>query len=327
MDVLEHYVHAVRTFLPRSQQDDIGKELSANIQAQMDDRETKLGRALSEAEQEDLLQQHGHPMIVAGRYQTNQGSLVFGRQLIGPSLFPLYLKVFGFTLGISLALSLLVRIALSASGTPITFEGTITTMALQIFFQFAIVTFIFAMVQHALPTFRWNAHRRSEPHPVVRVTHPIPRQESIAQIVALIVVLFWVWVVFERLSLLIGPASENFQIGSIWQQVVAPTVLIFVVSIAQAVVTLFRPAWMRFRLVVRLGTECGGLLVLVFLLRAGHWVVLVNGHSGNALLTINAYVSYGLWTMVIGFSLAILIDAWKLLYGKQERGALIRAEA
>jgi len=116
MDVLEHYVHAVRTFLPRSQQDDIVKELFANIQAQMDDRETELGRPLSEAEQEDLLRQHGHPMIVAGRYQTNQGRLVFGRQLIGPSLFPLYLKVLCFTLGISLALSLLVRIALSASG-------------------------------------------------------------------------------------------------------------------------------------------------------------------------------------------------------------------
>jgi len=200
-------------------------------------------------------------------------------------------------------------------------------MALQIFFQFAIVTFIFAMVQHALPTFRWNAHHQSEPHPLVRVAHSIPRQESIAQIVALIVVLFWVWVVFERLSLFIGPTSENSQIGPVWQQVVAPTLLIFVVSIAQAVVNLFCPAWARFRLVVRLGTESGVLLVLVSLLRAGHWVVLINGHSGNALGTVNAYVSYALWTMVIGFSLALLIDAWKLVYSEQKRGASIRAEA
>jgi hypothetical protein len=90
MDLLDRYVHAVSSFLPLAQQDDIVTELSANLRAQMDDREAELGRPLSEAEQEAILQQHGHPMIVAGRYQPNQGGLVFGRQLIGATLFPFY---------------------------------------------------------------------------------------------------------------------------------------------------------------------------------------------------------------------------------------------
>lgn len=275
------------------------------------------------------MRQRGHPMLVAGRYQTNQGRLVFGRQLIGPALFPLYLKVLCFTMGLSLALSLLVHIALSVSGNSIPFEGTITTIVLQIVVQFALVTFIFAAVEHILPTLRWNTHRQPERPPVVHMVYPIPRQESIAQIVALLVLLPWVWVVFTRPSLLVGPASAIYQIGPIWQQVVAPILLIFVVGVTQAVVTLFRPEWMRFRLVVRLGMDSAGLLVLIFLLRAGNWVVLAqpNGSGGSALKTINAYVSYGLWITVIGFSLAILIDAWKLIRGEQKRAASMQAEA
>jgi hypothetical protein len=47
MDLLDRYVSAVKTYLPADQQDDIGKELSANIQSEMDDRESALGRPLS----------------------------------------------------------------------------------------------------------------------------------------------------------------------------------------------------------------------------------------------------------------------------------------
>src|SRR5215470_3162713 len=93
MDLVDRYVNAVRTFLPKAQQDDIIKELSGNIRAEMEDREDELGRPLTEDEQEAILQQHGHPMIVAGRYQPNQGSVAFGRQLIGTALFPFYLRV------------------------------------------------------------------------------------------------------------------------------------------------------------------------------------------------------------------------------------------
>src|SRR5713101_1518079 len=97
--LLDRYVSAVRTYLPEDQQDDIVTELSANIQSEMDDREATLGRPLSEAEQEAILQQHGHPMIVAGRYRPNQGSLVFGRQWIGPTLFPFYLRTLQVVMG------------------------------------------------------------------------------------------------------------------------------------------------------------------------------------------------------------------------------------
>ena len=95
MDLVERYVNAVRTFLPKGQQDDITNELSENLKAQIDDRETELGRPLTDAEQEAILRHYGHPMLVAGRYQTNQGSVGFGREFIGMTVSVLHQRCWG----------------------------------------------------------------------------------------------------------------------------------------------------------------------------------------------------------------------------------------
>src|SRR5450432_335024 len=83
MELLDRYLQAVRFWLPRAQQNDIIAELGDDIRSQIEDRESALGRPLNEDEQVALLQQTGHPMRVAGRYQAQQS-------LIGPLLFPLY---------------------------------------------------------------------------------------------------------------------------------------------------------------------------------------------------------------------------------------------
>jgi hypothetical protein len=87
MELLDRYLHAVKKFLPKEQQDDIVAELSDDLRSQMEDREAELGRPLTEAEQEAVLKAHGHPVIVAGRYRQDRRSVAFGRQLIGPVLF------------------------------------------------------------------------------------------------------------------------------------------------------------------------------------------------------------------------------------------------
>src|SRR5215470_9476282 len=92
MDLLDRYLQAVRFWLPRAQQNDIIEELRDDIRSQIEDKETALGRDLSEDELVALLQQAGHPMRVAARYQPQHS-------LIGPALFPLYkfvLKCVGF---------------------------------------------------------------------------------------------------------------------------------------------------------------------------------------------------------------------------------------
>ena len=326
MDLLDRYVKAVNSFLPLEKQDDIVKELSANLQAQMDDREAQLGRPLSEIEQEAILQQHGHPMIVAGHYQINQGTLVFGRQLIGATLFPLYRKALSITLGVSLAICLVILIVLGVSGTPITFESVVNTILLQMVIQFAVVTAIFAAADSYLPRTPWNVQRPPALHPVFRQGQQWqlrPRLESIAEIVAIVVSVWWLWLVFDRPSLLVGSIADTYQLGPIWHQAAPLILLVFSVSLAQAVVTLVRPSWARFRPVLRLVMDIALLGIAVYVLRAGSWVVFVHSTSRNAdvLGSTNHYVSYSLLAMVIGVAIVVLIDVWNLLRRTSKRPA------
>src|SRR5260370_12935607 len=83
MDLLERYLQAVRTYLPTSQQEDILKELGENLRAQMEDKETELGRPLSEDELADILKKHAHPLLEATRYRQS-------RHLVWSTLFPFY---------------------------------------------------------------------------------------------------------------------------------------------------------------------------------------------------------------------------------------------
>src|SRR6266446_9440124 len=50
----------------------------------------ELGRPLSEDEIAALLKQHGSPILVASRYRHENRTVNFGRQLIGPVVFPFY---------------------------------------------------------------------------------------------------------------------------------------------------------------------------------------------------------------------------------------------
>jgi hypothetical protein len=83
MELLDRYLEAVKKHLPWKRQDDILAELRANLEAQLEDKETELGRSLTKEEAEAWLKELGSPLQVAARYQPQQ-------YLIGPRIFPIY---------------------------------------------------------------------------------------------------------------------------------------------------------------------------------------------------------------------------------------------
>ena len=101
MQIVDRYLKSVKSCLPAAQADDIVKELSENISSQIEDKESELARPLTESEVEALLKQHGHPLLVASRYRHDQRNVSFGAQLIGPMLFPFYIRVLKFNLGLT----------------------------------------------------------------------------------------------------------------------------------------------------------------------------------------------------------------------------------
>ena len=83
MELLDRYLHALKTYLPKAQQRDIVAELSDNILSDVEEQEALLGRTLNRAEEVAVLRKYGHPLLAAGRYLPQQ-------YLIGPGLYAYY---------------------------------------------------------------------------------------------------------------------------------------------------------------------------------------------------------------------------------------------
>lgn len=82
-DHLDRYLRAVGLLLPRSERDDILRELRANLEAELEDRAAERGAPLSDDDLIAFLRAHGDPATVAARFQPQ-------RYLIGPAMWPYF---------------------------------------------------------------------------------------------------------------------------------------------------------------------------------------------------------------------------------------------
>lgn len=146
MNVIDRYLQEVRQsmfLIGPNRREDILRELEEEIRAEAEAQECESGRGLSETEADAIVQRFGHPLIVAARYRQSGGSLTFGRQLIGPELFPLYASI----LAVSTALAATALAAISfVSREPLTFSAAVWHLGV----QFAIITGIFIAVDRSV---------------------------------------------------------------------------------------------------------------------------------------------------------------------------------
>jgi hypothetical protein len=92
MTLAERYLKAVAAQLPKANREDIVAELRDAIQTRMEDREEELGRPLTEADEEAVLREFGHPLSVAARYGSGP------QHVVGPELYPWWM--FGVKVGL-----------------------------------------------------------------------------------------------------------------------------------------------------------------------------------------------------------------------------------
>lgn len=309
MELLDRYLQAVKTFLPKARQDDILTELSENILSRMDDKEAELGRPLGESEQAAILKEHGHPVVVASRYRTRQ-------HLIGPVMFPVY----WFVLKVSFWATLAVYVVMAAIAALI--GGDPVQQIVQTFLRFpgaalmlfAWMTLAFAALDRVEGKFRslgkWDP--RSLP-PVMKYADRIPRVNSACELVAYGVVLFFWWSAAPHfLYLTFNPSIVHLHLSPVWHALSLPITLIVLAGMAQSCVNLVHPHWTRFRSTMRLITNAGSLTILYFLLNAHDWVVFAGtdaaSHAGVVQL-VNQVVFYCL----IGTAVVCVFDAlWQI---------------
>ena len=300
MDLVDSYVNAVAKALPEEQRADIIGELSEDIRSEMEERQKEVGRPLTPDEQEGLLKKRGNPWLLAARFRQDQRSVAFGRQIIGPVLYPFYVKVLSFNLGLTFLIVGAIFFALRLAGQQISVSDMVSTCTLQFFIQFGVVTLIFSLVERHLTKHpdRWhiqgmggkfrldlNIERDIERDIQARMgshMREVSRFESVSIIVASAVALVWWSSVQSHPFLIFGPAAALFNLAPIWHQIYFPIVVLTDLEIVRAIINLVRPDWTQFRAIARIILQAGGLAVMWFAMKAGSWVTIANPAADGA---------------------------------------------
>lgn len=333
MDPLERYLNNLSQLLPTAQRDDIIRELSEDIHSEMEDKREELGRALTEQEQIDLLSRRGNPLKVAAAYQQEHRSLAFGRQWIGPVLFPFYIRVLTFNLSLTFFILTIIFAALYFGGQTVHLGDVFSNFLLQIFLQFTAVTIIFSLIERHLaknPS-HWTTQQVRALHLPGAEKKPreVSRLESVSIIIASAVALIWMQAVWSHLFLIFGPAASFLRLAPIWHQIYWPTVAIILASMLRATINLVRPGWVRFRVVSRIIFDAAGLFLLYVLIRAQYWVILAGeaehqtAGKAHMLQVVNQWTYYALWisaAIAIAETISHIVRFVRTMYGPSSAG-------
>ena len=305
MTLLHHYLQAVRMYLPRgARQEDIIQELGELLGEKLEDREAEMGRPLTELEQQAVLSEHGAPVVVADRYGATNRGLSFGRQLISPELFPLYLRLFLFQMAVTAAI--LAGLALFTGH-----EISLTLALVSVMGQFVLLTTVFTVI---------DALRRMR-SPFVLIgfppayLQPVPRWQSLSGMTVLAVVaLWWIGQRFMPSLVLLG-AADVVEFTGGWRVFFWPVLLILGIGISQRVATLIQPEWNWLQAISRLAVNVSLLILVIPFLDNYPYVAVSsqtpdpaadllalrinNGMWGNVLYTLSIYwlitAAYHVW--------------------------------
>jgi hypothetical protein len=258
MELSDRYFKAVKFWLPNEQKQDIIAELSEDIHSQIEEKESALGRKLTDTEVEAILKRSGPPMLVAGRYLPK-------RYLIGPALFPVYwfilklnwMCVFGPWLVLVVGLGIF-----APAGGSGHFQGMWEVFSQAALINFAAITGVFALIEryHAKGWVTdWNPRKQL----AVRDSNRVPRSSSISELAWYAMLLLW-WVNVLRIPAIpsieikISPAISRFLF---W-----PILALLFCQAAIACVNAFRPQWSPRRAAIRGIVDGLSLIVVLYLL-------------------------------------------------------------
>ncbi|HEX4311674.1 MAG TPA: hypothetical protein VHZ25_16705 [Acidobacteriaceae bacterium] len=295
MDLIARYLQAVKFWLPKRQQDDIIAELSEDLRAQLEERESTLGRKLNDLEIEALLRQRGSPLLVANRYLPQQS-------LIGPLLFPIYVVVLKIVTLISLIPAFVGLIAGIVSRVLGNMVGTGWTPPFAAiaghffdgwFSSLAIVTLLFAVLERTPAKTeileKWNPRKL----PPLRPANSIPRSSSIFEISGLLCLLVW-WVVAMAPPLRIHLGTFHVSVVSSWSFVYWAVLALSAATTILSITNLLRPWWTTQRAAVRLLLDTAGGAVFCWSLQA-HLVQTVTWENSTPEKSAYTVLQLNLW--------------------------------
>ncbi len=267
-----------------------------------------------EEEEAAILQQLGPPPLVAARYRPDQGTVAFGRQFIGPLVYPFYRVAVKVTLSILALVELLRMVTRLAVGSTNILQATIQAVWQLLgvaVVPLLLVTIVFAAIGHALGKYRlaekWDP--RTLPPLIKRPRQVVPRATSLAGIVIQLIFIVW-WLSLPDFS---EVTFGQLRPAPIWQTLYLPSLFIAFVILAQHVATLVRPSWFWIAPVVGLGTSIASLVILYPIVQA-YPLAALNGINLTPLAELklgklNAGLHWALLFTWIGILICALVEA------------------
>jgi hypothetical protein len=328
MDLIDDYLKSVRGLLPKQERDDIIAELSANVASQVEERRAQLGRPLVESDEREILARLGSPLDVAGRYTTGQGRLSFGREWIGPVLFPFYVRIL--TINMTLALVACVAIGIALHG----FRGlpaTLGAIGFQLLLQFTIVTGIFVAAGRHLSRLPERGSGAGSERLTADRTQAgrerLSRFESFAELVALAGLFGFAYASRASFAALFSP-GDGLYLSPAWRVAGLGLLGLAGAWTVQAAVNLARPDWPGFRFFVRIATSFGWLALLAFLLARAP-LVLVGAttdpsRAAHAADLVNRSITYTLIVVAIVSAGVLLRDLVSAMRRRSAHVAAVR---
>lgn len=304
MDMIDRYLNAVAAQLPQDERADIVAELRDLILSRFEAKEEELGRPLTEDEQEAILREIGHPLVVAARYRKGPDSLV------GPELFPYWL--FGVKAGLLALVAVhAILLLLRLVGGPAD-AGQAIAQAFHSFFGagltlIGVATLAAAIFEHQgiRPAFltKWRvkdlgALGLSDPAawgasmagsdtakatwaPKGR-TKAWPGGEHLFSFLAVgMFVLWWIGVLHFPPFNAIGMRGEDAVVTAapVWATLFAPILVYALIQMSVDLNSVFRPHAVRLRALARIPIAIAGLWLTWRISEAGHWFTLTRGEE------------------------------------------------
>jgi hypothetical protein len=186
VELIERYLQSVNWMLPLKQRDDVIRELSDEVLSQVEEKETTLGRPLTEDEQVVLLKQLGHPLVLASRYRKQ-------RYLINPTTFAIYWMVLRLVLAVVFVAMAVAAVSLAATG-----QGLGNAFRIIFRYPFAALT-VFAWVTAVFVVLdiiqvKWDFFGKWDPRTLPKLSKTKPRHSMIEAVVGLMLsAIFGVW--------------------------------------------------------------------------------------------------------------------------------------
>ena len=323
MSLLDRYLTAVKFWLPKSQRDDIAAELAANLQSEIDDREEALGRPLNDAELAALLKKHGPPLLVASRYRGEQRTVSFGRQLIGPIVFPFYWIALKVSLVLLLVPGFISTVFLQGDGRTLSeFVRALVVLRLSLP-ALLVVTAIFALIDLNLRKFqlleKWSANW--DPNtlpPPERQKKEVKRSSSIGGIIFTSLFILW-WMRYGTIPLLVvTKTGTQIHFAPIVASLYWPILIVAFISLAQHWINLVEPGWRWLPPLTGIITSLAGLWIIYPLLKYPDLITITDSNglpmSKGGMAGLHHLLSKGLLAAALGMLIVGTIYAWQLLW-------------